>query len=272
MGMLDPANDFRFLQEIETQENRSISEGLISQFRKNMEEAVMYTRRTGYTGTTTSTPTDTVLTDSGATFTSGALTGLRAVVTSGIASGYSAIITGNTATTVTCSAGNFLASGVASGDDFAILYTYSNVRGHSHNGIDSPMLGAPFQFYTKYNGVGVTAQGSSIGDGWGNWESNPYYYTKRPGYTKLFGSAYGSCSSIILTVNMELNSVGSGVYWSFRFAAGFASTEVMPQTSPYAKDIASVTDYSVTPITRIYLGDYNDAASGTVYGLNLYTI
>jgi hypothetical protein len=266
MGMLDPANDFRFLQETETQENRIISEGLVSQFRKNIEESVMYTRRTGVTGTTTSIPTDTLITDTGASFSSGGLVGRQLVVTSGAASGYSSIITSNTGTTITCATGNFLSSGMASGDSFTVLYTF-NVKGHSHNGVDSVAVGAPVLIHSKTS-AGVTAMGTSIGTGWGNWDSNTYLYVKRPGVTKIFGSAYGTCSSIILSVNLQVAPV---VYWSFRFSAGFASTEVMELTSPYAKDISAQSDYSVTPFSPIYLGDYNGAAAGTVYGLELFT-
>jgi hypothetical protein len=269
--MLDPANDFRLLQETETQENRIISEGLFSQFRKNLEEAAMFTRRTGITGTTTSTPTNTLLTDTGAAFVSGGMIGLRVVVTSGTASGYSALITGNTATTITCSAGNFLASGMASGDDFAILYVYGGIKGHTHNGRDSVSLGAPARIHSLYNGGGVTAQGTSIATSWGTWDSNTLIYVKRPGINKIFASALGSCSDIDLSINIELDSSGSGTYLQFHFSDGFASTSVMDSTSADAADVSSYTDYYMRKFTKIYLGDANGVSGGTVYGLDLYT-
>jgi len=79
-------------------------------------------------GTATSDPSDTVLTDTNATYVTDALIGHNIVFTSGTADGNSYLITANAATTVTAGAGTMYTDGARSGDSYVIGDATPSIR------------------------------------------------------------------------------------------------------------------------------------------------
>ncbi len=92
---------------------------------------------TGNTGAVT-TITETVLTDSGETWTVDEHINRTLVMTSGLAIGNMYQIDDNTADTLTCTGDTMVSDGVAIGDDFEIFFDLlNNTDGHDHDGVNS---------------------------------------------------------------------------------------------------------------------------------------
>jgi hypothetical protein len=264
MGFLTPAADFRFLKVSDTTANAPLSEELFSQIRQNLEEVYRYNRYAGLSGTLTSNPTDTLLTDTGATgWIASALVGLTVVVMSGAAQGYTAVITANTTTTITCSAATFSTYGMLSGDKIEIYYTRNDSTGHTHNGIDSAKsITAYTRVLDRSVEAGLACTGNSL---WTAtvYDSSSWLVTKRSSQTKMIASMYAN-SSTQAPVIYIFTSYPTG--YSFHMDSAFATSQAMPASSSNALNITGFN--SLMQFTRIKIG--NSVGITTVYNLQLF--
>lgn len=160
MGFLDPTTDFRFILPTETDANSPLSEELMSQYRENIESNLMDTKYSGKRFEIVSVDSDVQLTvqkvDSGdPDWAANELVLLVASMQSGLALGNNYDIATNgelnsvsTTATLTFTGSTLLTDGVQAGDVGLIMYSFSG-QAHTHDGLDSPAIGAEDIFRTE---------------------------------------------------------------------------------------------------------------------------
>lgn len=266
MGFLTPAADFRFLKASETTANAPLSEELFSQIRQNIEEIYRYNRYAGLSGTLTSNPTDTLLTDIGATgWVVDALIGLTVVVMTGSAQGYTAVITDNTTTTITCSAASFSTLGMVSGDTIEIYYTRNDSTGHTHNGIDSTGGMSFFsKVYDHSEAAGIACTGASKFTST-DYDMGTWLFTRRASHTKMIASMYATGGVGIPRIYIF---AGYPNGWDFPMDSAFTPSQAMPASSVNALNATVWGAETYLGITRLRIG--NPSAASTVYNLQLF--
>lgn len=159
--MSDPFDSVALLRVIlegETDANSPGSEELMSQMRENWEVFLMLMLYTGDSGTATEDPTETVLTDSGATYDVDEHNGRSLVIIDGDAAGNIYTIDDTTATTLICTGDTLLADGIRSGDAYKIFYDLKSTTAHKHDGIDSFKETLGHIKVGTYTGDGTTSQ------------------------------------------------------------------------------------------------------------------
>ncbi len=116
--------------------NQTLKDGI----RYFLEGLTILGYSTGNTGAVT-TITETVLTDSGETWTVDEHINRTLVITSGLAIGNMYQIDDNTADTLTCTGETMVSDGVAISDNFEIFFDLlNNTDGHDHDGVNSSLV------------------------------------------------------------------------------------------------------------------------------------
>lgn len=267
MSFMTPSTDFRFLLESETTVNSPVSEEMMSQIRHNLEELFYYDRYTGFSGTLSSAPTATVLTDSTKTWATNGFANQIVVMMSGAAQGYFATIASNTATTITCSGSSFLIMGAASGDTFAVFYARSSTTGHNHNGTNSAPAGSLSMIYEKYSAAGVSATGGTVFTAT-QWDTTDWYMSHRSSQTRIYATLYGAAVFNLIRIYLIYDGSTNANY-NFRMDSTYAAYQAQASYSAYAYDVSAWTADAVYRIVEIRLGSDNSQASN-VYNVQLF--
>lgn len=139
----NPLSAVSFALKSSTDGNSPVSQALMDKLRKGIEIIIELAFGTGISGSATSDPTETVLTDTAAGLTADAQIGRTLFILSGNAAGNLYTIDDNAATSITCTGDTLYTDGVRSGDEYLILYDINKARtdgGHVHDGVDSPLV------------------------------------------------------------------------------------------------------------------------------------
>jgi hypothetical protein len=266
MGFMAPSTDFRFILETDTTVHSPVSEELVSQIRHNLEELFYYDRYTSYSGTLSSDPTATILTDSTKSWSTNGFVGQTVVMMSGTAQGYYATIASNTGTTITCTGSSFVIMGAASGDTFGVFFTRDETTGHTHNGTNSAPAGAINMVYELWQAGGISATGTTVNTAT-VWTTTDWFMTHRGSETKLMAAMYGASSVSIPRIYL-IYDTSTNANYNFTMDSVFTAYQAQAPSSSYAYDVSAWTADAVYRIQTIKIG--TDTATATIYGLQLF--
>jgi len=138
----NPLSALSFALKADTDADSPTSQALMDKLRKGIETLIELCFGTGDSGTATSDPSETVLTDTAGGYTADEHNGRVLFILSGNAAGNTYTIDDMTSTTITCTGDTLYTDGVRSGDEYLILYDIKKTRseaGHVHDGVDSAL-------------------------------------------------------------------------------------------------------------------------------------
>lgn len=224
MGFIDPT-DFRWLLPTETDANSPISEELMSQLRENGENNTLMTIYTGLSA-------QVVTRDSGIQLTiekinvgdvdwaSGEANALIVTMTSGTAIGQNYTVLNNTALnggslTATLTTTDTYSADIIAGDTLKIMYLRTG-SAHTHDGIDSPIVGGGriFKTYDRQDSNTNTPSTPTLRLAGAGTPNASIVFTKTP-----FGA-----STFFVDSTSFLNSTFGNAYDSYGAAFYFTKT------------------------------------------------
>ncbi len=167
----------RTILETETDYDSPGSEELLEQIRENFEALLMLLLDTGESGTVT-TIAETVLTDSGQSWTTDEHIGRTLLITSGVAIGNRYQITDSAGTTLTLGGETLVSDGVIVTDTFMIFYDLTNTPAHDHDGVNSKYI--EIQIASGYYADTVTHTGDT------NYSNKALWYVYIPAHVQTF--------------------------------------------------------------------------------------